>query len=280
MSITSESWWGREVNPPTLVALGAKLRTHYKLTAGAIGIKGNTAHTQGYHRSANWVRNSAYCTHHTYSVVETPGNRNPHDGDWCCALDVTLPHDDLIAACKRLDEAVRAGRLEKVTEWYGNDDGDNRVDGYDNIRNTVASSDSSHLWHLHMSFDRGRVDEDHTDVFEILTGAEMDAKETGVAVWETDGVVKRQSAMHGAAAGTHVQGKSLVIRVFDEVATRREDGTSPPAGTLAAHVLELTAKVDQILAALAAGAPLPPPSGNTTATFTGSVEFKPIPPQD
>jgi hypothetical protein len=173
VSITSESYWGRESNPPALVELGAKLRAHYKLSAGAIGIKGNTAHLAGYHRSANWVRNSAYCTSRSYSVTETAGNRKPTNADWCCAIDATLPHDEFLAACRRLDKAVRAGLLEKITEWYGNDDGDNRVDGYDNIRNVVASSDSSHLWHLHMSFDRGRVGEDHTDVFEILTGETM-----------------------------------------------------------------------------------------------------------
>jgi hypothetical protein len=170
MSITSETWWGRESTPPTLTALGAKLRAHYNLAAVAIGTKGDTNHLDGYHRSWNWDRNSAYCTNRNYSTTETAGNRSPANRDWVCAMDVTLPHDELLAACQRLDKAVRAGRLEKVTEWYGNDDGDQRVDGYDNIRNVVASSDSSHLWHLHMSFDRARVAESHDDVFAILTG--------------------------------------------------------------------------------------------------------------
>lgn len=38
------------------------------------------------------------------------------------------------------------------------------------------------------------------------------------------------------------------------------------------------AKVDQILAALAGGTPLPPPAANTSATFTGTVDFAPAPP--
>lgn len=170
--MVDERWWREETIPPSLAELGERLRAHYGLPAANIGVKGNTAHPRGYHRSRAWVKNSAFCTNRSYSVTETAGNRSGGDSRWCCALDVKLPTAELIAACKRLDAAVRAGRLEKITEWYGNDDGDNRVDGYNNIENRVATSDDSHLWHLHMSFDRGRANEDHGDVFAILTGAE------------------------------------------------------------------------------------------------------------
>jgi hypothetical protein len=267
VSITSESYWGREANPPALVTLGAKLRAHYEISAGAIGIKGNTAHLDGYHRSANWVHNSAFCDSRSYSVTETPGNRKPTNADWCCAMDVTLPHDELLAACKRLDTAVRAGHLEKITEWYGNDDGDNRVDGYDNIHNAVASSDSSHLWHLHMSFDRGRVGEDHTDVYEILTGDDMPTTPADAKL-----IVDTWIKYTMSSAELDIQNKALGNWLKDGEAAQRQSVAN------AAAIAALATKVDQILAALAGGGTLPPAGDNTSATFTGTVEFKPVTP--
>lgn len=168
--LLKEPWWSDEFVPPSLVTLATNLVTHWRLTANAVGVKGDNNHTDGYHRSRAWIKNSIYCTNRSYSTNETSGNVSGGDSNWLCALDVTLPTHLLLPACQRLDAAVRSGRLEKVTEWYGNKDGDQRVDGYDNIRNQVTTSDPSHLWHLHVSFDRGRANEDHTDVFQILTG--------------------------------------------------------------------------------------------------------------
>lgn len=168
--LQAEPWWGRETVPPALAALRTRLLNRWRLSGSAIGIKGDTAHLRGYHRSREWIRNSAYCVNRSYSVSETSNNRSGGDSRWIAAMDITLPTPQLLEVCRRLDQAVRAGRLEKVTEWYGNLGGDRIVDGYDNIRNRVASSDSSHLWHLHISFDRARVNEDHSDLYEILTG--------------------------------------------------------------------------------------------------------------
>lgn len=168
--LQAEPWWSRETIPPALAKLRSRLLNHWALPSSAIGIKGDYRHLRGYHRSREWVKNSRYATNRSYSVSETPGNRAGGDSRWIAAMDITLPRDVLLAVCRRLDSAVRSGKLEKVTEWYGNLNGDTRVDGYDNIRDRVASSDTSHLWHLHISFDRGRVNEDHTDLFNILTG--------------------------------------------------------------------------------------------------------------
>ncbi|MBX6750937.1 MAG: peptidoglycan-binding protein [Micromonosporaceae bacterium] len=190
--LQAESWWGRETIPPNLAALRTRLLNHWKLSGSAIGIKGDANHLRGYHRSREWIKNSKYATNRSYSVSETPGNRAGGDSRWIAAMDITLPRDLLIQVCQRLDAAVRAGRLEKITEWYGNKDGDSRVDGYDNIRNAVATSDSSHLWHLHMSFDRGRVNDNHDDVFAVLTGTATEGGDdmyckygdSGFKVWE------------------------------------------------------------------------------------------------
>ena len=202
--LQAEVWWSREYQPPSIAELCRRLREFYHVGAIAIGSKGDANHLAGYHRSAAWVRNSVYCTNHTYSVSETPGNRTPGDVNWLCAIDMTIPGPHLIAACQRLDEAVRSGRLEKVTEWYGNDDGDNRVDGYNNIRNVVATSDDSHLWHLHMSFDRGRASEDHSDLYAILTGEgdDMTPEESALlndAAWRQDAAWSGSLVVRGGA---------------------------------------------------------------------------------
>lgn len=175
--LQAEAAWREETIPPNLASLGARLRAHYGLTADAIGIRGNAAHLRGAHRSRRWIKTSVYCTDRSYTVSRTPGDRSGGDDSWCVGLDVTLPRAGLIKACARLDAAVRAGRLEKITEWYGNKDGDTRVDGYDNISNAVATSDDSHLWHFHLTFDRGRANDDHGDVFAILTGGSMDVSD-------------------------------------------------------------------------------------------------------
>jgi hypothetical protein len=173
LELAAEPWWRDEYIPPNLKILCERLQAFYGVGWTHIGCKGDNNHLRGAHRSRAWIKKSIYCTDRLYTVSRTSGDRSGGDSNWLAGMDATIPNDKLIAACRRLDEAVRAGLLEKITEWYGNDDGDNRVDGYDNIANRVASSDASHLWHLHLTFDRGRANEDHTDVYEILTGDDM-----------------------------------------------------------------------------------------------------------
>lgn len=170
--LDDEAAWRAEFSPPALQFLAARLRRRWP--SAGIWIRGDNNHLRGYHRSRRWIKESRYCTDRNYSVSRTAGDRSGGDANWACALDLGgIAQSELHAACRRLDEAVRAGRLEKITEWYGNFGDDQRVDGWDNISNRLASSDSSHLFHLHMSFDRGRANEDHTDVYEILTGDDM-----------------------------------------------------------------------------------------------------------
>jgi hypothetical protein len=171
--LESESWWRNEAVPPNLATLGRRVREALGLNPEQIGTRGDNTHMNGYHRSRAWIQNSRYCTSRTYSVSRTPGDRVGGDPNWVCALDVAAPNSILMPMCQRLDAIVRAGRMEKVTEWFGNRDGDSRVDGYDNIANRVASSDSSHLWHLHISFDRARANEDHADLLAVLIGDDM-----------------------------------------------------------------------------------------------------------
>lgn len=207
VQLQQEIWWRNEFTPPTLQLLISKLRHFFQVADVNIGAKGDENHLRGYHRSRNWILNSAYCTNTTYSVSETPGNRSGGNGDWLCAIDITVPRERLIPMCQRLDEAVRSGTLEKVTEWYGNDDGDNRVDGYNNIRNVVATSDDSHLWHAHISIDRGHAGQPHDDLYAVLTGEEdMDTKQ--------DALLYNASSIAAQKA-----------RLADTAPVKRSDGT-------------------------------------------------------
>lgn len=168
--LEGEAVYRDEVVPIQLAYLIRNLRNHWDLSRDAIGAKGNNLHLRGYHRSRAWILRSRFATNRQYSIAETADNSHGGDSDWICAIDIQVRESVLIGMCARLDAAVRAGKLEKVAEWYGNKDGDKRVDGYNNIRNEIASSDSSHLWHLHISFIRSRANENHDDLFGILTG--------------------------------------------------------------------------------------------------------------
>lgn len=220
--LDDEAAWRAEFEPPALKALAAGCRAHW---AGCgVWIRGDNNHDSGYHRSRRWIKESRFCDNRTYSVSRTAGDRSGGDSNWACGFDLgNLPQSELLAACQRLDAAIRAGLLEKVNEWYGNINGDQRVDGYDNIANRLASSDSSHLFHLHMGFDRGRADEDHSDVLAILTGEDMDTAITWNSGWmlqralleDADQIViPANSALGatGASAPNHIKRHLLEIK--------------------------------------------------------------------
>lgn len=172
--LQAESWWNQEIITDELKWLGGELRTSLGVGADAIGTKGNNVHLNGSHRSQDWITNSRYCTNRSYTVQSalTALQRR-----YIAALDVTPKSNaDMLAISQRIDRATRAGELEEVIAWYGNTNNDQRVDGWDNIRNAVASSDSSHLWHLHIGFDRRVLTDMNVmrRVLAVLTGGDDD----------------------------------------------------------------------------------------------------------
>lgn len=248
LELQQEVWWRDEFTPPTLQLLISQLRAFFKVADVNIGAKGDENHLRGYHRSRNWILNSQYCTNRTYSVTETPGNRSGGNGDWLCAIDITIPRDQLIAMCQRLDEAVRAGKLEKVTEWYGNDDGDNRVDGYNNIKNVVATSDDSHLWHCHLSFDRELVGGLHTDLYQVLTGDDVNTEQDAL-LYNASSVSAAIARMQDTAPVKQSNGQ-FYPQPLDNLIVKTVKG-------LVAESAAQAAKLDQILALLQGGVPVP-----------------------
>lgn len=153
--LQAESWWNREIRTDELKWLGDELCRRTRRPRTAAGDKGDQFHLNGAHRSQEWILRSRWCTSRTYTVQSgLTGEPLRH----IAGFDFTPGSAaEMVAQCKRLMAALKAGKLEEVREFYGNVDGDKVVDGWDNLRNRAATSDSSHLWHFHLSIDRTKL---------------------------------------------------------------------------------------------------------------------------
>lgn len=228
MAVSDERWWDREIEPPNLAKLTGDLRTHYGVTRMLIGCKGDVNHLRGYHRSREWILNSEYSRDGAsdYSVTATLDKTG--DGRWLCALDFQTRGGvpELIEVCKRLDAAVKADRLPQIREWYGNADGDRVVDGWDNLRDRAASSDSSHLWHLHISFFRSRANWDHSLLFDVLTGADMLDKTQTSWLFNASATITQLAQGLDTAPIRNPDGTTRTITLTQSAAIRRIDAAT------------------------------------------------------
>lgn len=155
IQLRSEPYWDREIVTAELAWLGDEMCRRTGRPADAAGDKGNYLHLRGAHRSQEWIKHSAYCTDRYYTAQS---GLTSEQTLVIAGFDFTPGSADaMIAQCKRLMAALKAGRLEEVREFYGNVDGDQVVDGWNNLANRAATSDSSHLWHWHLSFDRRQM---------------------------------------------------------------------------------------------------------------------------
>jgi hypothetical protein len=167
--------WSDEFAPPSLAALGQGVRAALGLTATAIGIKGDQFHLSGYHRSRRWILTDPASEDGSGDYSVTHPLDQGGDQNWLAGLDITPKSvEQMIAVSMRLDAAMRADLLPNVREFYGNTNGDRIVDGWDDLTHRAATSDDSHLWHVHISFYRSRAGNDHTDVLRVITGADLE----------------------------------------------------------------------------------------------------------
>lgn len=150
--LRTESAWTAEFVTPEMQWAMNEIRVGLGLPWANMGAKGDNAHLNGGHRSQRWILTSRYCTNRTYTV---------HPGldisltNALAAIDITAASkQQMLDISRRIDAAARAGLIEEVSAWYGNVNGDTIVDGWDNIRNVIARSDKSHLWHLHITIHR------------------------------------------------------------------------------------------------------------------------------
>lgn len=143
-----------------------------KAAISGVKLGGVYADKPGYHntRKANkskWPSN--------YSIQLDLDKQGPSDK--AAALDLTMSTANMKKYTKRLKAAMLAGdsRMRSVKEFYGTLDGDTVYGLGKKSRNGdpyKTSADSSHLWHIHLSFFRADVD-DHDRimaVLDVLTG--------------------------------------------------------------------------------------------------------------
>lgn len=177
---SSDPWFRAEYVTDELEWFMFALAEAFGVPAGNVGIRGNPAtHFRGGHRSRRFCLNSPYSTSRTYTVSRTQGDRTGGDGNEIAAGDLSLPHAKMKVISQRADAAARSGQHEGLTEWFGQTDDDQQVEGYDNIANALATSDSSHLWHIHFTFRRDVLHnrEFFERLYAALTGQEIDDME-------------------------------------------------------------------------------------------------------
>lgn len=249
---------------------------------------GTYADKPGYHntRSGNSSNN--------YSVTDAEDRGGPDDK--AAAIDWTFPeahggdYSRIKVYSRRLLDAGRARdpRLEGWREFYGNADDDTHVEGYDFRYHETASSDSSHLWHIHLSCDRDRVtDKANMDaLLGVLRGeddmalSEDDIERIVNALLSkklkvTEGWLPVFPADPGVQDGTISYETALKSGYF--WTRQAEDPASAPTGS---RMAALEAKVDQILAALAGGQPPTVTGSSGTGTFTWITDPPAAPPGD
>ena len=152
--LTAEQWWSREIVTPELDWLGDEICRRTGRPRVAAGSKGDEHHLRGAHRSQEWILNSRYCTNRSYTVQSgLTATQTRHIAGFDFSPGSTAA---MRAQTQRLIDAMRAGRLDEVREVYGTVDG-KTVTGWNNQENRYATSDSSHLWHWHISIDRRRL---------------------------------------------------------------------------------------------------------------------------
>lgn len=238
--LAAESWWVAELEPPALAAFNARLRTRYGHTLAQTGSKGDNRHLRGRHRSINWALNSIYCTNRSYGTVDARDRR----GNWNAlrATDVGITGATLRAASGRLDSAVRAGTLPELAEWFGTIDGITVVGWYEGH---ASSSDASHLYHLHLGYwtEQAATNvEFFARLYDTITGDDM---ATAPEIWAAD--------INPAPDGTYSAGGALWTVLGRTGLLNQLPGLLADVAALKATQTVLDAKLDQILAALAAG---------------------------
>ncbi len=134
------------------------------------------ANKRGYHNTrANNRRNWPG----DYSIRDAIDQGGPDDK--AAAVDWTFPdaqsgrYGTINVYSQRLWNASvdqREWRLDCLREWYGQTDNDTAVEGYDLRYDKAVSSDPSHLWHIHFSFNRIHVVEQSwmQAVIDVLSG--------------------------------------------------------------------------------------------------------------
>jgi hypothetical protein len=176
--LEAEPWWGREIVTDELDWLGDELCRRTGQPRDAFGSKGNNVHLSGGHRSQEWILNSDWCTNTSYTVqsgLTSTQARHIAAGDFTPGAWGTSSNRALVAKhTKALFAAARSGQLTGVRQIFGTLDGRNPT-GLNVLSNSTTTPDSSHVDHLHITFDRRYMRDIAlmTRIADIITGDDM-----------------------------------------------------------------------------------------------------------
>lgn len=191
----------RRGNGPSAVAHSANVTDAYtylknellKLSPGSQW-GGDFANKPGYHNCRSNLPS------YDYSVTDKPPDGGG-PGNVAGAIDWTFPdaqRGDYSTIAKYTKRLIDSGknpndpRMDGWREVYGNADSDTYVEGWDFRGGYAVTSDSSHLWHIHLSEDRDKTTsyENKDKLLSVLRGESLEdwdmptAAEVAKAVWD------------------------------------------------------------------------------------------------
>jgi hypothetical protein len=165
--------------PPNLYRM-YKMLDPYLPSLRIGGVVGDTAHVKGggYHISRDDLKRGGQGA--DYSIQAPADKRGP--GNYASAIDLTLNPAEMKAVSSRLKAAMEGkdydDRIEPLREFIGTIDGRN-VCGWNRYQTgrrtgwySSGYSDSSHLWHVHLSFFRDYCNDANSvaGVAEVVAG--------------------------------------------------------------------------------------------------------------
>lgn len=138
-------------SPKAIKGIFNFVRDHYP----GVKLGGIYANKSGYHNSRNNLKAAAKWRN-DYSITQAPADLEG-DGDAASAIDLTPDTQELQRLfTRRLMAATKADddpRAYPIREFFGTENGQT-VTGWSRWRGKEATSDSSHLWHVHISIYR------------------------------------------------------------------------------------------------------------------------------
>lgn len=158
--VTDAMWW-----------FWCKLHEHDpKIELGGIYANKKGFHNTGAANEKYWPGN--------YSIRDYPNRTGPWWRDYASAIDLTFPEaqkGDYSRIATYSQRLIKSGkdnndpRLGMVLyEFFGQADRDSYVEGYNEYREENASSDPSHLWHIHLEIFRNKCGDFHA-LYALLT---------------------------------------------------------------------------------------------------------------
>lgn len=170
-----------EIVPSELARFAIAVRARFGLPSANVGIKGDSGHASGYHRSRRWILQSPDSRYGASDYSVRSADDLAGDSDWLAAVDISFGSTaTLIQVCRRLKAASDRDdpRLHGWREFLGTLDGVHPY-GWDFVQHYAKVPDRSHLYHLHLSRQRRYANTPMTAILGVMADGEDDEMLTG-----------------------------------------------------------------------------------------------------